>query len=90
MSETSHLWAVIQAWLDVLPWPPKQAQLAKRLGVSRQSVTDWKFGTSVPTPEHLKALAEEMAPVAGPDVYDRLLEAMNRDQGFEPRHQRRA
>jgi transcriptional regulator with XRE-family HTH domain len=90
MSETSHLWAVIESWLDVLPWPPTQSQLAKKLGVSRQAVTEWKYGLSVPKPEHLRALADEMAAVAGPDVYDRLLDAVNLDQGFEPRRRLRA
>lgn len=85
MSETSHVWAVIEAWRDLLPYPPNQSKLAKRLGVGRQSVTEWKYGTSLPTPEHLRALADEMSPVAGPDVYDQLLAALNRDQGFEPR-----
>lgn len=90
MSETSHVWAVIQAWLDDLPFPPNQSQIAKRLGIKRQSVNGWKFGTSLPKPEHLEALADEMAAVAGPDVYQRLLEARARDQGFDPGRSRGA
>lgn len=85
MSETSHVWAVIEEWLDDLAFPPNQSQIAKRLGVRRQSVNGWKYGTSLPKPEHLRALADEMAAVAGPDVYDRLLDARDRDRGFEPR-----
>lgn len=90
MSETSHVWAVIQEWRDQLPWPPNQAQLAKRLGIKRQSITDWKFGTSHPAPDHLRALADEMTAVAGPDVYDRLIDAVNRDRGYDPGHSRGA
>lgn len=88
---TTHLWAVIQEWLDQIPYPPSQARLSKKLGLkSRSGVTDWKFGKTRPTPAHLEALAEEMAPVAGPDIYDRLLEAVNRDQGYRPRRRRSA
>lgn len=85
MAETSHLWAVIQEWLDLLPYPPSQSKLAKRLGLQRNAVSEWKYGTTRPTPDHLRALADEMTPVAGPDVYDRLLVALNRDLGYEPR-----
>lgn len=88
--EISNLWRVVQDWLDVLPYPPNQSRLASRLGVTRNALTEWKYGTSKPRPEHLDALANEMAPVAGPDVYDRLLEAVNLDQGYEPRARRRA
>lgn len=89
MAETTYLWHEIQAWLDVLPYPPTQAKLAKRLGLkSRSGVTDWKFGKTRPTPEHLRALANEMEPVAGRDIYARLLIAVNRDMGYEPPGQR--
>jgi transcriptional regulator with XRE-family HTH domain len=88
---TTHLWAEIQAWLDVLPYPPSQARLAKKLGLkSRSGVSDWKFGKARPTPEHLRALADEMEPVAGRDIYDRLYEAVMRDIGYEPRDRKQA
>lgn len=35
-----------------------QEQLAERLDVSRQSVSKWEMGISVPSPENLKALSE--------------------------------
>lgn len=90
MSTTTHLWAEVQAWLDVLPYPPSQSKLARRLGVTPNAVSEWKHGDSKPKPENLQALADEMAPVAGPDIYTRLLAALNRDQGYEPDQARRS
>jgi transcriptional regulator with XRE-family HTH domain len=83
-SEVSHLWTVVQEWLGLLPYPPSQSRLAQRLGVSRSAVSDWKKGTSSPAAAHLRALATEMQTVAGPDIYARLLEAVNQDQGYLP------
>jgi len=83
-SEVSHLWTVIQEWLELLPYPPNQSKLAERLGVSRSAVSDWKKGVSSPGAQHLRALATEMQSVAGPDIYARLLEAVNQDQGYLP------
>lgn len=81
--QTTQVWAVVQAWLDVLPYPPSQNKLAKRLGVQGTAISQWKWGQSRPTPEHLRALADEMEPVAGGDVYQRLLAALNRDLGYD-------
>ena len=83
-SEVSHLWTVVQDWLELLPYPPNQSKIAERLGVSRSAVSDWKKGVSSPGATHLRALATEMQTVAGPDVYARLLEAVNQDQGYLP------
>lgn len=87
---TTQLWAVVQAWLDVLPYPPSQNKLAKRVGVAGTAVSQWKYGQSRPTPENLRALADEMQAVAGTDVYDRLLAALNLDMGYEPPNTRPA
>jgi transcriptional regulator with XRE-family HTH domain len=84
MAETSQLWKVIEEWRAVLPYPPRQSQLAKRLGVTANAVSEWKWGHSKPTPDNLRALADEMEAVAGRDVYRRLLDAVNRDQGYLP------
>lgn len=81
--QTTYLWAVIQAWLDVLPFPPSQNKLAKNIGVKGTAVSQWKYGQSRPTPENLRALATAMEPVAGPDIYQRLLAAVNRDLGYD-------
>lgn len=82
---TTHLWAVIQEWLDQLPYPPSQRRIAARLEVSPNAVSEWKWGQSRPTPENLQRLADEMEAVAGRDVYARLLDALNKDRGYEPR-----
>lgn len=94
--QTTHLWAVIQEWLDHLPYPPSQNRLAERIGVEGTAVSQWKWGQSRPTPKNLRALADEMQAVAGVDVYDRLLAAVNLDMGYDvppapaPRKPRRA
>ena len=83
-SEVSHLWAIVQSWIELLPYPPNQSQIARKLGVSRSAVSDWKKGVSSPGAQHLQALAVEMQSVFGPDAYPRLLEAVNQDQGYLP------
>lgn len=84
MSETSHLWDVIQSVLDASPFGATQAQLARAVGVTRQTVGGWKSGASTPTPEHLRALANALTLAGGGrDVYDRLLRAVLLDQGYD-------
>lgn len=82
--KTTHLWAIVEEWLDSLDWAPSQAKLAERIGLkSRTVITDWKYGASRPTPEHLKDLAREMELTAGPDIYDRLVAAVVLDLGYD-------
>lgn len=82
--EISNLWQEVQEWIDKLPYPPSQAKLARRLGVGNSTVHDWKYGVSSPGPEALRKLADEMIPVEGRDIAARLLEAVNKDQGYLP------
>ena len=84
MEQVSHLWREVQEWLNQLAYPPSQAKLGKRLGVTGNAISEWKYGESKPKPENLRALADEMEPVASPDIYQRLLAAVNRDQGYDP------
>lgn len=81
--QTGHLWAVLEEWLNTLPWKPSQNQLAERIGVSASTLGEWKYATRVPKPAHLEALARETHL-----PYDRLLDAVNRDRGYEPRERR--
>lgn len=81
-SSQTHLWRVIQAWLDKLDFPPSQSKLALRLGVTRSAVSEWKIGRSRPTPQNLRALADLMEPQLGPAAYETLLQALNTDQGY--------
>lgn len=82
MSEVSHLWRYVQAWLDELTFPPTQSKLGERIGVSRAAVSDWKSGKTRPTPDHLRKLAELMEPQRGPGVYGALLAALTEDMGY--------
>lgn len=72
-----HLWAIVQEWLDSMPYPPSQRKLAARLQVSASSVSDWKYGTNLPAPEHLRRLAEEIGV-----PYERILDAALKDRGY--------
>jgi hypothetical protein len=46
--QTGRLWAIVQEWLDAMPYPPSQRKLAARLQVSSSVVTDWKYGSGMP------------------------------------------
>lgn len=82
--EVTHLWRLIQDWLDRLDFPPTQSKLAERVGVTRSAVSDWKYGRSTPTPQNMRALAELMQPQLGPATYGLLIRAMNVDGGYIP------
>lgn len=74
---TGRLWAIVQEWMDSIPYPPSQRKLAGRLGVSASAVTDWKYGEGFPEPVHLKALASEIGV-----PYERVLDAVLIDRGY--------
>jgi len=82
--QTTHIWAEVQSWIAGLQFKPSQARLAESVGVARSAISDWKFGKTTPTPAHLAALARVMNPSDPEPVYDRLLAAVNRDQGYVP------
>lgn len=75
--KTGELWALIQQWLDAIPYPPSQRRLAARVGVSSSALTEWKYGRGFPTPDNLKALAEEIGV-----PYERVLDAALIDRGY--------
>lgn len=72
-----HLWAVIQEWIDDHHYAPTQRQLAKRIGVSHGSITEWKYARSFPGPRALERLAAEMRV-----PYERVLDAALKDAGY--------
>lgn len=76
-----HLWAIVQEWMDSMPYPPSQRRLAYRLDVSPTTVTGWKYGESFPSVANLKALAAEIGV-----PYERLLDAVLIDQGYRAPH----
>jgi len=57
-AETTRLWKLIQRWLDTQFFSVSQAQLADKVGVSRNAVSKWKFGEARPTPENLRAISQ--------------------------------
>lgn len=54
----THLWRLIQQWLDAQLFHVSQAQLAAKLGVTRSAVSQWKLGQARPSPEALRGLSE--------------------------------
>lgn len=71
------LWAVVQEWLDSMPYPPSERQIARRVGVSASALGNWKRGEAFPSPANLRALAAE---IGAP--YERLLNGVLIDQGY--------
>lgn len=82
--QTTHLWEQVKEWLDGLDFAPSQSRLGEKVGVARSAVTAWKLGKAYPTPEHLAALARVMDSANAEAVYNRLLDATLRDQGYMP------
>ena len=56
---TSRLWAIVQEHIDAqAPYQPSRRQVAKYLGVSPQTLTNWYEGLSgMPSREHMMAVA---------------------------------
>lgn len=71
------LWALIQEWMDSIPYPPSQRKLAARIGVSASAVSDWKYRRGFPEPAALRRLAAEIGV-----PYERVLDAVLRDRGY--------
>lgn len=74
---TTHVWALIQQWMDAQFFRVSQAQLAEKIGVSRSALSQWKTGQARPRPEHLRALHR-----ATRIDYDLLVEAVVQDMGY--------
>lgn len=72
-----HLWALVQDWMDAIPYPPSQRKLAARVGVSPSAMSDWKYGDGFPDPESLGRLAVEIG-----TPYERVLDAVLKDRGY--------
>ena len=71
------LWALVQEWMDSIPYPPSQRKLAARIRVSASAVSDWKYGSGFPEPAALKRLAAEIQV-----PYERVLDAVLKDRGY--------
>lgn len=72
----THVYGVLQRWIDAQKIPPTQAQMARLLGVSRGTITNWKTGT-VPKPAQVDRIVERT------DIgKQELLTAVLQDQGY--------
>lgn len=72
-----YLWAIVQEWMDAIPYPPSQRKLAGRINVSPSALSDWKYGDGFPDPDALERLAAELGV-----PYERVLDAVLRDRGY--------
>ncbi len=78
-----HLWRIIQAHIDTAgPYPPTEAAVARRMGVSRQTMSNWKAG-AMPKPENVRAIAA----LTG-QPYLMVLRAALIDAGYLQEHER--
>lgn len=79
----SEIGRLIEEFADE-QWPrPKPADIARRLAVTRQTVSKWYAG-SIPRPEHLRALATLLGL-----PYSRLTDAILTEQGYYPKESER-
>lgn len=76
--KTGHLWVIIQTHIDAQPYHVSHRQIARAIGVSSSSLSNWKYATGLPSVENLHAIAE----VTGAP-YRRVLDAALIDAGYE-------
>ena len=57
VSRMGQLWALIQAHIDASPYPPSERQVASKLGIAPNALSNWKNLRRLPTPENLHNLA---------------------------------
>lgn len=84
-NEPGQLWALIQQWMDSMPYPPSQNRLAMRIKVSSSALNDWKYGRGFPKPHNIERLAEEIGVSK-----DRVLDAVLIDRGYREHKPRSA
>lgn len=67
------------------PYPPSYARIAEQVGVSRQTLLNWRTPTKLLDKEHLEALAEVTRV-----PYERVLDALLEDIGYLRKEQKAA
>lgn len=72
-----RLFELIEAHRQAQPYPPSYSRIAEQVGVSRQTLLNWRTPTSWIRRDHLEALAD----VIGVS-YVRVLDAMLEDTGY--------
>lgn len=75
-----RLYDLIQAHMDAQPYEVRPADVARALGVSRQTVANWREPTKLISREHLEGIAR----ITG-TPYIRVLDALLEDIGYIPR-----
>jgi transcriptional regulator with XRE-family HTH domain len=71
------LWDLLQKHIDNAPYPPSERQVARRLGVSPNTLAHWRDLKRLPSRENLQAIAD----LAGVR-YSVVLDAALRDTGY--------
>jgi transcriptional regulator with XRE-family HTH domain len=72
-----RLWDLIQEFVDAQPFEVRDADIARRLGVAKTTVKNWRQPKSLVDKEHLVAIAE-LTRVP----YHRVLDALLEDIGY--------
>lgn len=72
-----QLFALIQAHMDAQPYEVNYSSVARRIGVSRQTLLNWRTPTKLIDKRHLQAIAR----VTGVP-YQRVLDALLEDIGY--------
>lgn len=74
---SGKLFALIQAHIDAQPYEVTYSTVARRIGVSRQTLLNWRTPVKLIDKKHLQAVAE----VTGVP-YQRVLDALLDDIGY--------
>lgn len=72
-----RLYELLQTHMDAQPYEVKPADIARKIGVSRQTVLNWKAPTKLIDKDHLIAIAA----ITGVP-YQRVLDALLEDIGY--------
>lgn len=76
-----RLFDLIQAHIDAQAYPPSDRELAKRIGVSPTTLSNWRSPKKLLDKDHLVAIAN----VTG-NPYHRVLDALLEDIGYATPH----
>lgn len=80
MPEQTQLWRLVESWRRHQRFNVTQSALAKDIGVARGAISQWKYGETRPTPDHMRRLQS-----ATGLRYRDLLDAMLQDMGYLPK-----
>lgn len=74
-----RLYDLIQAHIDAQRYPPSERQVAKDIGVTQTTLTNWRTPKKLIAKEHLEAISRETGV-----PYIRVLDALLEDIGYVP------